>query len=221
MKYVLADADASYVHLDVTFRDAVPDAFTIAADAVAGRSPATTYRIAVVAGGRDGAGQRRAAPSTRSGSTRGRPADAVPDVAAPFHPFRLMVNRSLVVGRQAFPAEFQDVGALRRGTWDPDAAGYDSLGTWQVDRGHDTVHLRLPWSMLGMADPSSRTALGPGDPAHRREGRRASRSRFEVPGSADRDDGLDLADLELRRATPSGSSRAPTCWPTRSAQTGR
>lgn len=30
---------------------------------------------------------------------------------------------------------------------------------------HDTVKLRIPWSMLGLADPSSRTALGEGTPA--------------------------------------------------------
>lgn len=27
------------------------------------------------------------------------------------------------------------------------------------------MRLRLPWSMLGLADPSGRTALGPGGPA--------------------------------------------------------
>lgn len=27
------------------------------------------------------------------------------------------------------------------------------------------MRLRLPWGMLGLADPSSRTALGPGKPA--------------------------------------------------------
>ncbi|MGZ4503080.1 MAG: hypothetical protein ACXVW3_04270, partial [Nocardioidaceae bacterium] len=63
----------------------------------------------------------------------------------------------------AYPAEYVDVGALREGSWDPRAAGYDSLATWRVDG--NTVRLRIPWAMLGLADPSARTALGEGVPA--------------------------------------------------------
>ena len=115
VKYVLADADASYVHLDVTFRDRVPDAFTIAADAV--RSvPGDDVRVAVspAAGTAQVSVARALDPARLDGR---QAADAVPDAAAAFHPFRLMVNRRLVSSGQAFPAEFQDVGTLRQGTW--------------------------------------------------------------------------------------------------------
>ena len=93
-----------------------------------------------------------------------------------------MVNRQLDSGGVSYAPEFQDVGRLRQGRWEPTARRYDSLATWQVDRAHDTVRLRVPWSMLGMADPSSRTALGPGDPA---QGVKVPgiRLRFTVPGS--------------------------------------
>jgi len=76
-------------------------------------------------------------------------------------PQRLTTNRAFTIPvlRTSTPAEFLPVGELRRGTWDPTAPDYDSRATWQVD-GLD-VRLRLPWSMLLMADPSSRTAVVP------------------------------------------------------------
>ena len=62
------------------------------------------------------------------------------------------------------PAEFAEVGRLRRGPWTPGTAGADSRNTWRVDG--DRVTLRLPWGLLGVSDPSSRSALVPhGDTA--------------------------------------------------------
>ena len=57
------------------------------------------------------------------------------------------------------PAEFADVGTLRRGEWEPDRPGYDNRSTWRTDG--ETLHFRLPWSMLGIGDPSSTTAVVP------------------------------------------------------------
>jgi len=76
-------------------------------------------------------------------------------------PQRLTINRAFTIPvlGTSLPAEFLPVGELRRGSWDPAAADYDSRATWQVD-GQD-VRLRLPWSMLLLADPSSRTAVVP------------------------------------------------------------
>ena len=50
---------------------------------------------------------------------------------------------------------------------DPTSPEFTNLATWQVldQGGRRTVRLRLPWALLGLADPSSRTALGPGIPA--------------------------------------------------------
>jgi hypothetical protein len=55
------------------------------------------------------------------------------------------------------PAEFTEVGRLRRGSWAPEEKDYDSRSTWRVDR--NRVTLRLPWGLLGLSDPSSRSAL--------------------------------------------------------------
>lgn len=55
--------------------------------------------------------------------------------------------------------EFQNVGLLREGDWNPGAPGYDSLALWHL-RGTE-LDLRIPWAMAGMSDPSSHQALVP------------------------------------------------------------
>ncbi len=78
---------------------------------------------------------------------------------------------------RSHPAEFQLVGRLTSGNWDPKGKDYNSLATWS--REGDRMKIRLPWSMLGMADPSSRTALGEGAPAE----------LVRIPGDPVHDDG--------------------------------
>lgn len=161
-EYVHVWADTSWVHLDLTFRDQVPDRLRIDADVVPGPEqadyrvtvnlPADTARVDV----------RRALDPIRL-DTDQRPYH--PDEAEPWHLYRLITNRSHPGSGGARPAEFHDVGLLVEGTWDPASDDFDSMSTWQVDEERRTVRLRLPWSMLGMADPSARTALGEGVPA--------------------------------------------------------
>ncbi len=67
---------------------------------------------------------------------------------------RQILNRPLVVpgiGRQA--AEFADRSRLGWGTGDPAVAGFDTRNLVMA-RGK-VVELRLPWGLLGYADPSS------------------------------------------------------------------
>jgi hypothetical protein len=157
---VRVDADASYVYLDLTPRGGLPDRLQVAADTVPGPHPAD-YRIDV--------DLRRSTAQAwvRAGLDPIRldtgAAHYQPDVGKPWHRYRLFTDRALKVDGRAFAPEFQNVGRLVEGSWDPRSAHYDSLATWQVHRG--TVRLRVPWSMLGLADPSSRTALGEGTPA--------------------------------------------------------
>jgi hypothetical protein len=40
---------------------------------------------------------------------------------------------------------------------DPDHPDYDSRNTWLVD--DSSITLRMPWGLLGLADPSSKQAL--------------------------------------------------------------
>jgi hypothetical protein len=69
--------------------------------------------------------------------------------------FELVVNRDLTVpstGRK-LPAEIFDAGALRYGSWSPDDKDSDSRALWRRD-GDDLV-VRVPWALLGYADPSA------------------------------------------------------------------
>lgn len=160
--YVLAEADASYVHLDVTFRDELPGRLVVSSDTVPAL-PGDDYRIDVdLSGGRAQAWVRAELDPVRLDTDQER---YQPDVGQPWHRFRLLTNRALEVQGRSFPAEHQAVGELLDGSWDPEDDDYDSRATWHVDPAHRTVRLRVPWAMLGLADPSSRTALGPGKPA--------------------------------------------------------
>ena len=111
-----------------------------------------------------------------------------PDQDAAWHDLALITNRA----QGGRPAEYDPVGTLVQGSWDPKDPAYDSMATWQLDPDHDTLRVRLPWSMLGMADPSSRLALGEGVPA----------KLVEVPGI-----GFDL-DVDGER------HRLDFTWPT-------
>ncbi|MBB6634857.1 hypothetical protein [Cohnella thailandensis] len=59
--------------------------------------------------------------------------------------------------KYAHPFEDSDVGSLRRGTNSPASAAYDSLAMWQYEG--DFIEVRIPWMLLGLADPSSLTAV--------------------------------------------------------------
>ena len=99
---------------------------------------------------------------------------------------QLTTSRALILptSGERLPAETFDVGELAVGPWAPGAAGSDSRNV--VEFGGATVTLRLPWSLLGLADPSSRQALvpvGPGSPRQRRRWRAsASPWRPTAPG---------------------------------------
>ncbi|NQU36495.1 MAG: hypothetical protein HQ526_02725, partial [Actinobacteria bacterium] len=73
---------------------------------------------------------------------------------------RMTVNRSFVINGKKLPAEFVEIGKLVEGDWDPNSPNYNSLATWSLN--DNQLSLRLPWSMLGIADPSSRTGVVPG-----------------------------------------------------------
>ena len=75
-----------------------------------------------------------------------------------WHLQRQITNRPLVVPStgQRLPVEWFDVGKLRFGTADPTDARYDSRVTWAAG---DCVEIRLPYALIGFADPSSLRAL--------------------------------------------------------------
>ena len=75
-----------------------------------------------------------------------------------WHLQRQITNRPLVVPStgQRLPVEWFDVGRLRFGTADPADSRFDCRVTWAAG---DCVEIRLPYALVGFADPSSRRAL--------------------------------------------------------------
>lgn len=76
-----------------------------------------------------------------------------------WNPQRLNVNRPLeipVLGLEQ-PAEWHDLNPLPTGSSSPDDPRFDSRTVWAAEG--TTVELRVPWSMIGLSDPSSRAAL--------------------------------------------------------------
>src|SRR3954447_17753748 len=73
----------------------------------------------------------------------------------------LMLNRPYTVpttGEQR-PVETKDIGTLPWGTCDPSARGFD-VRTLAAGGG-SLVELRIPWALLGFADPSDRSVFVP------------------------------------------------------------
>ncbi len=158
LKYVYVWADHSWVHVEVTGRDGTPADIEVAADVLPG-ARRTDYRFTVDTAAATAQAQvRRALDPIRLDTVETR---YRPGAATAWHDYALLINRKL--GDRA--AEYEPVGELVQGSWHATDKDFDSLATWAVDDEHDTVRLRIPWSMLGMADPSTRRALGEGKPA--------------------------------------------------------
>ncbi len=76
-----------------------------------------------------------------------------------WNPQRLVVNRPLKVPviELEQPIEWHDLNPLPTGSSSPDDPRFDSRTVWAAQE--KTIELRVPWSMVGLSDPSSRAAL--------------------------------------------------------------
>lgn len=72
-----------------------------------------------------------------------------------FQPWKLAVSLLMTPPDTRLPSPFQDmlVGQLERGTSDRSSKDYNSLTSWQYSG--NEIELRIPWMLLGFADPSS------------------------------------------------------------------
>ncbi len=166
--------DEAYVYLRLRF-DAVPTTFALGFDVLpgadsgglpgqAGVGPHSEVAVEVFKGG---AGQilawAGADPTTvYYGAARKflsvNPADLAGGSQA-WVPRRQIVNRPLQVPStgKPLPAEFVDLSNLVRATTVPGSKQFDARG--QLWATKTDVAIRLPWALLGLADPSSRQAL--------------------------------------------------------------
>ena len=153
LRELKVDHDASYVYLNLLFDQAPTTPLTLGFSVVRDAKPDVQVIV-------DPAGQTaRAYVRTSLDPIRldGLQRKDLPVADLPgWRLQRLTANRSYV----GHPAEFVPVGELVRGTWDPQSPEYNSMATWQLTG--STLELRLPWSMLLVGDPSTRTAVTPG-----------------------------------------------------------
>jgi hypothetical protein len=155
---VTARVDESYVNLRIRLGDPRPSALTVGFDVL----PALSGPPAPGTGNREADAAFTLDLVARTGQAYLRdqldplPLDyPVPDTgrgssARGWKPFELVVNRALTIPStgEKLPAEFQNAGALLYGT-----PASDSRALWYLD-GDDLV-LRVPWALLGYADPSA------------------------------------------------------------------
>ena len=155
---ITARVDESYVRLRVTLGSPRPGAFTLGFDVLPGLTgpppPGSADRDA------DAAFVLDLVAHTGQAYIRDQldpmpldwrvPASAWGPAPAGWKRFELIVNRDLTIPGtgEKLPAELQNAGLLRYGTPED-----DSRALWHLD-GDDLV-VRLPWGMLGYADPST------------------------------------------------------------------
>ncbi|MFI2859101.1 hypothetical protein ACH6EH_18540 [Paenibacillus sp. JSM ZJ436] len=76
-----------------------------------------------------------------------------------FDPWKLGISLMMSPPDTRFAHPFVDevVGDLKRGSSNPDNPDFDSLAAWQYKE--QVLELRIPWMLLGFADPSSHQAI--------------------------------------------------------------
>lgn len=105
----------------------------------------------------------------RMGLTPVRPADDGPGEYVVPH---IMSNRTRVArDGTVIPEVVFPIGTLRRGTTDRQHPKFDDLAEWQYDADTGIAEFRIPWGLINVTDPSSRSVLfeGPDSPeGHKR-----------------------------------------------------
>ena len=79
-----------------------------------------------------------------------------------FNPINLVLRRSLVfplTGRE-LPPSFYETGRLLHGNANPKSKNYNSLADFYINGDNSSIELRIPWQLLNVADPSTRTVIG-------------------------------------------------------------
>jgi len=85
--------------------------------------------------------------------------DPTEEQTVQFQPWKLAVSLTMKPPdtRSAHPFQDMTVGQLIRGTTDTGSDDFNSLASWQYSG--NEVELRIPWMLLGFADPSSRQVI--------------------------------------------------------------
>lgn len=76
-----------------------------------------------------------------------------------FIPIRLVLSEEIVHYRtgQKIPSMNYETGILRQGNGNPDSKYYDSLADYNINSQNTIIEIRIPWSLVGFTDPSTKT----------------------------------------------------------------
>jgi len=166
---VSARVDEAYLHLSIRLADSAPGSLMAGFDVLPGvtgtpmpgsgdRRPDAVLALNLV--GHTGQAYLRTQldPMPLDFSV---PAAERGPAPAGWTPFELVVNRALTMPRTGakLPIELQNAGQLRHGSWDPQDEKADSRALWKIDG--DDLTLRVPWALLGFADPSAHKVAVP------------------------------------------------------------
>lgn len=147
------DHDAAFVYVDVDFDAAPESAFTLNFAIVGDQKPDVQVVVDPVDTTARAYVRSELDPILLDGlQAKDIPKDDLPG----WRLQRLTANRSY----PGHPAEFIPVGELETGNWDPADPSYNSIATWNL--AGTQLELRLPWSMLLIGDPTTRTAVTAG-----------------------------------------------------------
>lgn len=75
-----------------------------------------------------------------------------------FIPIDIILNEEIIHYRtgQKLPSMSYDAGILKEGNGNPDSKYYDSLTDYNLSKQNNLIELRIPWSLLGFVDPSTK-----------------------------------------------------------------
>ena len=79
-----------------------------------------------------------------------------------FNPINLVLRRSLIFPLTGIelPPSVYETGKLLHGNANPASADYNSLADYFINPENQSIELRIPWALLNIADPSTRTVIG-------------------------------------------------------------
>ena len=170
VRQVSAWEDASYIHLAVTFAGHPAGTATVGLDTIpAGSGPPppgstdhrASYALVLDLAGRTGQAWVREALDPDQVDYAPIPPSSRPAPQDGWRTLQLVTDKpwTLPLTGQQTRMQFDNVGLLRYGSWDPSDPGYNNLALWHLNG--TELDLRIPWAMAGMSDPSSHQALLP------------------------------------------------------------
>ena len=79
-----------------------------------------------------------------------------------FNPINLVLRWALYfpLSNLVLPPSFYETGKLMHGNANPGSKDYNSLADFYINPLNSSIELRIPWQLLNVADPSTKTVIG-------------------------------------------------------------